>query len=87
MYNMDQFISVFHMKFVRIVQHLWILSVSQPKLTFKQLVKKSENKVFFILFVFSCILGQPNNNSMGYSYPLSVDYFLKKSNLACNRKV
>ena len=48
MYNMPRFISVFHMKFVGIVKNLWILSVSQPKLTFRKLVKKCENKDFSI---------------------------------------
>ena len=67
MYKIPRFLSVFHMKFVRIVQSLWILCVSQPKLTLRELVENVEVNYFLVLFVFSCMLGQPNNNSMEHS--------------------
>ena len=76
MYNMPRFISVFRLKFVRVVRHLWILSVSQPNLTFRELVKKCEKKEFFILFVLVAYKGNQTTTRWNI-HLLIVDCFKK----------
>ena len=74
MYHVTRLILVFHMKFVGIVQNLWILSVS--KLIFRDLGEKCKNKVFFILFVL-VVYYDNQTTTLCNIHPLSVDGFKK----------